>query len=62
MAVIEAGLSQNNWLLLNMRSTLEKWMSKSGAQTMVQAEGFVDRRDTDDRRDARPTSGSEAIR
>lgn len=67
MAVIEAGLSQNNWLLLNMRSTLEKWMNKSGAQTMVQAEGFVDRRDTDDRRDDCPTvvdksNGQEAVR
>ena len=29
MAVIEAELSQNNWLLLNVRSTLEKWMDKS---------------------------------
>ena len=67
MAVIEAGLSQNSWLLLNIKSVIEKWMSKSSAQTMVQAEGFVDRRDTDDRRDARPTvvdksNGQETVR
>ncbi len=66
MAVtVESGLLQNNWLLLNMRSTLEKWMSKSSAQTMVQIEGFVDKRDTDDRRDACPTKdvgGQEAVR